>query len=160
MIHGMDTWHGAICISNHYGKCTRVVHVCKSQENDEYIVYYLRLLAFIGMYNPYSNGVRQNTSDFRSWNVLGNIDILLPPKEEQDSIALALNKYIKTSNKIIKISEGRIKKLQLLKQSIISDLVTGKVDLRNIEIPNFERFENDNLQEESEESLESIMEEV
>lgn len=160
MIHGMDTWHGAICISNHYGKCTRVVHVCKSQENDEYIVYYLRLLAFIGMYKPYSNGVRQNTSDFRSWNVLGNIDILLPPKEEQDSIALALNKYIKTSNKIIKISEGRIKKLQLLKQSIISDLVTGKVDIRNIEIPNFERFENDNLQEESEESLESIMEEV
>mgnify|MGYP006990223818 CR=1 FL=1 len=32
-IHGMDTWHGAIAISEYEGKITRVVHVCDSLED-------------------------------------------------------------------------------------------------------------------------------
>ena len=37
LIHGMDTWHGAIVVSNYNGKCTPVVHVCDSNENKRYI---------------------------------------------------------------------------------------------------------------------------
>lgn len=39
-IHGMDTWHGAIALSNYDGKITRVVHVCNSTEDNRFIVYY------------------------------------------------------------------------------------------------------------------------
>lgn len=156
MIHGMDTWHGAICISNHNGKCTRVVHVCESKQNNEYIVYYLRLLAFMGMYKPYSNGVRQNTSDFRSWNVLGNIDILLPPKTEQDSIVKKLSKYIRINKQTIKISEERLKLLELVKKSIISDVVTGKIDVRNIETPKCKTDENIDINYDKEEIEEGV----
>ena len=33
LIHGMDTWHGAIAISGIRGKCTGVVHVCESRQS-------------------------------------------------------------------------------------------------------------------------------
>ena len=41
-IHGMDTWHGAIALSDYDGKITRVVHVCDSTEDKRFIVYYLQ----------------------------------------------------------------------------------------------------------------------
>ena len=85
-IHGMDTWHGAIAISNYSGKITRVVHVCDSKQDKRFIVYYLRSLAFNGVYKLISNGVRGNTSDFRSWDKVSNIYIAFPDIEEQKKI--------------------------------------------------------------------------
>lgn len=38
--------------------------------------------------------------------------------------------------------QSQIKNLQLLKQSLISDVVTGKIDVRNIQIPQYLKFEN------------------
>lgn len=142
MVHGMDTWHGAICISNHDGKCTKVVHVCESKENYEYIVYYLRLLAFIGMYKPYSDGVRQNTSDFRSWSKLGTIDVLLPPRKEQDEIVRRIKDVEEICDNIIISAKKIIEENTLLKQSIISEVVTGQIDIRNIDIPEYEKVES------------------
>jgi type I restriction enzyme S subunit len=66
-IHGMDTWHGAIALSGNEGKITRVVHVCDSTADKRFIVYYLLSLAYQVVYKLISNGVRENTSDFRSW---------------------------------------------------------------------------------------------
>ena len=83
-IHGMDTWHGAIALSEYDGKITRVVHVCDSTEDKRFIVYYMQHLAFQGVYKLISNGVRGNTSDFRSWDKVRDIWIAIPEtKEEQ-----------------------------------------------------------------------------
>ena len=49
-IHGMDTWHGAIALSEYDGKITRVVHVCDSTEDKRFVVYYMQYLAFQGVY--------------------------------------------------------------------------------------------------------------
>lgn len=39
LIHGMDTWHGAIAISDYDGMCTPVVHVCTVHKvNDLYAI--------------------------------------------------------------------------------------------------------------------------
>lgn len=35
LIHGMDTWHGAVGISQYDGMCTPVVHVCNSTQNKQ-----------------------------------------------------------------------------------------------------------------------------
>ena len=77
-IHGMDTWHGAIALSEYDGKITRVVHVCDSNEDKRFVVYYMQYLAFQGVYKLISNGVRGNTSDFRSWDKVKDIYIPLP----------------------------------------------------------------------------------
>mgnify|MGYP001047474175 FL=1 len=62
LIHGMDTWHGAIAVSNYDGMCTPVVHVCDSTQNKKYIALYLRNMANQKVFKLISNGVRQNTS--------------------------------------------------------------------------------------------------
>ena len=139
MIHGMDTWHGAICISDYNGRCTKVVHVCETNEDKMYIYYYLRLLAFLEMYKPFSNGVRQNTSDFRSWDKLGQINIIIPPIEKQYEISNTLTEIINNSEKLILEIINESKMLNKLKQSLISEVVTGQIDVRDIVIPEYEK---------------------
>lgn len=139
MIHGMDTWHGAICISDYNGRCTKVVHVCETNEDKMYIYYYLRLLAFLEMYKPFSNGVRQNTSDFRSWDKLGQINIIIPPIEKQYEISNTLTEIINNSEKLILEIINENEMLNKLKQSLISEVVTGQIDVRGIAIPEYEK---------------------
>lgn len=139
MIHGMDTWHGAICISDYNGRCTKVVHVCETNEDKMYIYYYLRLLAFLEMYKPFSNGVRQNTSDFRSWDKLGQINIIIPLIEKQYEISNTLTEIINNSEKLILEIINESEMLNKLKQSLISEVVTGQIDVRGIAIPEYEK---------------------
>lgn len=86
LIHGMDTWHGAIAISDYDGMCTPVVHVCESNQNKHYVAYYLQFMAQANVFKLISNGIRQNTSDFRSWDKVGAIPIILPTLLEQRAI--------------------------------------------------------------------------
>lgn len=86
LIHGMDTWHGAIAISGYDGMCTPVVHVCDSKQNKSYIASYLQFMAQSKVFKLMSNGIRQNTSDFRSWDKVGAIPIILPLPTEQQAI--------------------------------------------------------------------------
>ncbi len=134
LIHGMDTWHGAIAVSDYDGMCTPVVHVCDSTQNKKYIALYLRNMAYQKVFKLISNGVRQNTSDFRSWGKVGTILIPIPPIEEQDAIV----EYIESKNskidKMIDALTAEIERLTEYKQRLISDVVTGQVDVRGEEI--------------------------
>lgn len=124
LIHGMDTWHGAIAVSTLDGMCTPVVHVCTSKENVKYVEYYLRNMAQNKVFKLISNGVRQNTSDFRSWNKVAPIPCILPPGKEQFAIVSYLDDKCA---KIDKMLEGKQKQIELLaemKQRIIADAVT------------------------------------
>ena len=124
LIHGMDTWHGAIAVSTLDGMCTPVVHVCTSKESVKYVEYYMRNMAQNKVFKLISNGVRQNTSDFRSWNKVAPIPCFLPPYEEQLSIVSYLDDKC---TKIDKMLEGKQKQIELLaemKQRIIADAVT------------------------------------
>lgn len=131
LIHGMDTWHGAIAISNYNGMCTPVVHVCESTQNKAYIAYYLRNMATAKVFKLISNGVRQNTSDFRSWDKMGNVPVCLPPFPEQQEIVTYLDSKITNINQLCQAERSQIEKLKEYKQRLISDVVTGKVKVTN-----------------------------
>ena len=124
LIHGMDTWHGAIAISNYDGMCTPVVHVCESLQNKEYISYYLQNMAYSKIFKLISNGVRQNTSDFRSWDKLGNVNIPLPPLSEQTAIASYLKDKTSKIEQYVTERERERELLESLKQSEIANAVT------------------------------------
>jgi type I restriction enzyme S subunit len=124
LVHGMDAWHGAISISKHTGDCTSVVHVCDSKHNKIYIAYYLKMLAIRNVYKVISNGVRQNTSDFRSWNKFGDIQIILPPKEEQIVISNFLDKKTTQIDEAIAIKKKQIELLKEHNKIIIQQVVT------------------------------------
>lgn len=129
MIHGMDTWHGAIAISNLRGKCTSVVHVCDSTENKQYIAYYLQGLAFRNVYKAITNGVRQNTSDYRSWDKAGSIQIVLPPYAEQCEIADYLDKKCAEIDTLIEKKTALLAEMESYKKSVIYEYVTGKKEV-------------------------------
>lgn len=129
-IHGMDTWHGAIAISDFKGKITRVVHVCDCIADKRFIVYYLQHLAFQGVYKLISNGVRGNTSDFRSWDKVKDIYINLPTtNEEQTSICDYLDEACQKAEKIIYKKREQLAVLDEYKKSIIYEYVTGKKEV-------------------------------
>ena len=128
-IHGMDTWHGAIAVSSLNGKITTVVHCCDSREDKRFIAYYLQMLAFKKVYKAISNGVRGNTSDFRSWDKAGDIYIVLPNRETQQQIADYLDKKCKEIEGVIADKQSQIETLESYKKSLIYEYVTGKKEI-------------------------------
>lgn len=129
LIHGMDTWHGAIAVSEIAGKCTGVVHVCESNQDKRYIAYYLQMLAFRNVYKAFSNGVRQNTSDFRSWQKAGEISLLLPSVEEQKALADYLDDKCSEIDAAILAAEASIDEYEHYRKSIIFHSVTKGLDV-------------------------------
>ncbi len=126
-IHGMDTWHGAIGLSTIRGKITRVVHVCDSTEDKRFIVYYLKSLAYQGVYKLISSGVRGNTSDFRSWDKVKDIFICLPETaDEEREICDYLDKIVRATDELISQKQSQIETLETYKKSLIFEYVTGK----------------------------------
>lgn len=129
-IHGMDTWHGAIGFSKIKGKITRVVHVCDSSEDKRFIVYYLKSLAYQNVYKLISNGVRGNTSDFRSWDKVKDIYICLPAtKKEENEICDYLDAQCENIDMIIADKKLQIETLDGYKKSLIYEYVTGKKEV-------------------------------
>lgn len=127
LIHGMDTWHGAIAVSEYDGMCTPVVHVCDSSQNKEFIALYLRNMATQKIFKLISNGVRQNTSDFRSWDKLARIPIALPTLEEQEAIVAYITQKCNATKSLITELESQINFLKEYKERLIADCVTGQI---------------------------------
>ncbi len=129
-IHGMDTWHGAIALSEFDGKITRVVHVCDSTEDKRFIVYYMQHLAFQGVYKLISNGVRGNTSDFRSWDKVRDIWIAIPKtRQEQEAICDYLDRQCNAVEEVISTKKQQLEVLATYKKSLIFEYVTGKKEV-------------------------------
>lgn len=128
-IHGMDTWHGAIACSEYDGKITRVVHVCKADGDNRFVVYWLQHLAFVGVYKLISNGVRGNTSDFRSWDKVADIYVPNPIKEEQQQIADFIDTKCSEIDTLIADKKRQLDILADYKKSLIYEYVTGKKEV-------------------------------
>ena len=112
------------------GKITRVVHVCDSTEDKRFIVYYMQHLAFQGVYKLISNGVRGNTSDFRSWDKVKDICIALPRSiREQKEICDYLDNLCQEIDDIIAEKQTQLSILEEYKKSLIFEYVTGKKEL-------------------------------
>lgn len=62
-----------------------------------------------------------------SQNLLKNLPILLPPKDEQNQIAVYLDSYCQKVDKTILEIKEQVADLKLYKQSLISEAVTGKI---------------------------------
>ena len=76
-----------------------------------------------------------------SINKMKEIPFIVPPVDEQKAIVeyipVAFAKYDKA---IAKLTE-EVDTLHELRNKLISDVVTGQIDVRNIEVPDFEYVE-------------------
>lgn len=71
-------------------------------------------------------------------SALGNIRISLPSLSNQEKAAKRINNLISRVAEISKQLEAEIVNLKELKDAIISEVVTGKIDVRNVVIPEYE----------------------
>ncbi len=81
--------------------------------------------------------------------VLRNLKIILPSLEQQENIVCLLDKHWNSTQLLKENFRLQIDALQELKTRLIADTVTGKIDVRNIEIPEYE-FVGEELQAEEE----------
>jgi len=72
-------------------------------------------------------------------NLLKSLYIPVPPKEEQKRIVEYLEKTLANLNTMIKSIENEIGLLMEFRTRIISDAVTGQIDVRDVVIPDYDR---------------------
>lgn len=94
----------------------------------KYILYSYEVRKQIILYS--SGSIRKNIAQ----NALKNVYISFPNHKEQKLISEFLDKKISYINNIIEKNTKQIEKLKEAKQSLISEAVTGKIDLRDWEI--------------------------
>lgn len=101
----------------------------------------------------WSYGTQQNIG----MRVLEQLKLAYPDVTEQEKIACYLDDKCDMLDKAIQLAESKIKALQELKSTIISDVVTGKIDVRNVTIPEYEHVDDiyDDDNEDSEETDET-----
>ena len=132
VIHGMDTFAGAIGCSDSRGKTSPVVHVCSTVGNNRYFMYFLRYMAYSSVLMDFSNGVRIRSSDFRNFKKLAVFEILVPPLDEQNKIVCYLDSTLIKIEQMIQQKELLINELEAYKKTIIYEYVTGKKEVSTL----------------------------
>lgn len=127
VVHGMDGFAGSIGISDSRGKASPVLNVLDTNNNKKYIMYYLRNLAYNGVFVALSTGIRVRTCD-TNWRKLKELPFILPPIEEQNTIVAYIDNIIENADLIIANINEQIEILTEYKKSIITEAVTKGLD--------------------------------
>ncbi len=70
-----------------------------------------------------------------SWDFIGNIEVSIPPLDEQYQIIEELDRNIKQLDSMVAITNITINKLNEYRTALITAAVTGKIDVRQFEVP-------------------------
>lgn len=128
IVHGMDGFAGAIGISDSRGKASPVLNVLGTSQNKQYIMYYLRSMAYNDVFTAIATGIRVRSCDLR-WNKLADLAYPVPPIGEQNLIVGYINKQLDKSNEIIALKKQQLETLAEYKKSLIYEYVTGKKEV-------------------------------
>ena len=109
--------------------------------------------AYCRVYAGQSRGMTvglQNLSDTNFYSTY----TVYPPYEEQVEIVSEISQIEKQHSQIIASIVSQIEMLQDLRTRLISDVVTGQIDVRGIEVPDYEHYDEapENATEESSDS--------
>ena len=109
--------------------------------------------AYCRVYAGQSRGMTvglQNLSDTNFYSAY----TVYPPYEEQVEIVSEISQIEKQHSQIIASIVSQIEMLQDLRTRLISDVVTGQIDVRGIEVPDYEHYDEapENATEESSDS--------
>ena len=120
----------------------------KNLINPKYVYYYFQSQEYeIWKESIFIQSTIQNISAER----FANLEIPFADKLEQNIIIKRVKNIIAKTEKILNLLNKKISNLQALKQSLIAEVVTGKIDVRNITIPQYKKvetiFETDNIDE-------------
>lgn len=108
----------------------------KDKRNSEYFKHLFKSHDFIQLLQTCVTGIREGQNI--NYAMLAKHFIPIPPIEEQQKIVLYIKNRLYVIDEYIAKLKAEINYLQEYKQRLISDVVTGKVDVRRVEIPSKE----------------------
>ena len=100
----------------------------------EYLYMQLHSADLCKVFYGLGGGVRQSIG----YKDIKKLLIAVPPIEEQKKIVESIKNCLKPYDKVIESLEAEINSLFDLRTRLISDVVTGQVDVRGIEVPEYE----------------------
>lgn len=115
---------------------------CRQKEKyviSDYMKYYLQIPA---VRNHFSANVNIVIRASLNQNLLKTLPVVIPPENEQKEIASYLDSKHRNFTKLIEVMLKEINELKELKNTIISDVVTGKIDVRSVAIPEYEHIDD------------------
>ncbi len=132
------------CVTWHYV-------VLRSRRNiyPDFYKWFFKSAAYIGALQKTSDFIRDG-QDLRFSNFV-KVGLFIIPMDEQREIAEYLNREIPKYDVAISNLEKQIDQITELRTRLISDVVTGQVDVRGIEVPEYELIDNVVAESEAEE---------
>lgn len=140
----MKAWQGSYGVSDYTGIVSPAYFIFDiAFENLEYFHYAIRSKVYVNFFAQASDGIRVGQWDLQM-DKMKEIPFIVPSADEQ----IAIVKYIKQAlpqydAAIEKLTE-EVAVLEEYKNKVIADAVTGKIDVRGIEIPEYEFVDEDN----------------
>ena len=102
----------------------------------------LKWFYYLSQCFDYQFYISQTTLPSMTQTDYNNMSIPVPSVSVQRDIASFLDDENSKINKLINLNERKIHALMELKASIISDVVTGKIDVRGITVPQYEHIDD------------------
>ena len=132
VLNKMKCWQGSLGISEYRGIVSPAYTVCKPKKSlhGRYFHHLLRSYSYIQEYNRLSYGIRTSQWELR-FEDFKDIVVPFPTILEQTQIANFLNQKTKQIDELIAAENQKIQLLKEYRQSLISEVVTGKIDVRN-----------------------------
>ena len=130
VINKMKAWQGSVAVSKYEGIVSPAYFVYEFTDDELYKPYFHYLLrsCYQEEFRRLSGGIRVGQWDLPS-TALDNTLVLLPPLDEQKSIANYLNMQCSEIDKVIADKNEQLSTIEEYKKSLIYEYVTGKKEV-------------------------------
>lgn len=126
-INKMKAWQGSYAVSGHQGIVSPAYYTCHLRlKNKEFFNMAIRSQAYVPFFTQNSKGIRVGQWDLSPVG-LKEIPFFLPPQEEQEAIVAYLDEKTTQIDRYTGQLEEMIRQMKDLRQTIISEAVTGKI---------------------------------
>lgn len=154
----MKAWQGSYGVSPYHGIVSPAYYIFDLNfENKDYFHYAIRSKVYVNFFYQASDGIRVGQWDL-SLDKMKEIPFFVPPEDEQKEILEYIPKEFKRIDDAVERLQKEIDLIEEYRVRLISDVVTGKVDVRNIKIGNFQNEELDDAIDEDIFELEEVLE--
>lgn len=139
----MKAWQGSYGISDYTGIVSPAYFIFDvSFENLEYFHYAIRSKVYVNFFAQASDGIRVGQWDLQM-DKMKEIPFIVPPADEQVAIVEYIKKTLPQYDVANEKLTAEVETLEEYKAKLIADVVTGKIDVRDIEIPDYEFIDED-----------------
>ena len=128
----LRSFQGGIEYAHYQGIISAAYTILRSKGDltNDYTRYLFKSFPFIQLLKTCVKGIREGQNI--NYDMLKNNYLIVPPKQEQTAIVSAINSLNKRIDMLTSQLVDQINHLKELKQRIISDAVTGKIDVREV----------------------------